>query len=428
MKIHYLSNLLTASHQVDDSVLVTGLHGIGKTEIALNWAEESNVHMEPLYLSTQEVGDLIGNPKVKEVNGEDVTIWTVPIWLQKLNNSAWPTCKITDLEFKDEDFKDFIPKDIDKITRLELTKLYQEFYDLPDGSLILGQTKVRNKKSRFTSIFLDEISRAPLDVRQAALQLVLDRKIHQHDLPITNGQRTFIVAADNPDNGDYAVEELDRALIDRFTSVDVEVDVQGWLDWARVKKVNKIVRAFIADNPSKLHFMPEDGSDDKVGATPRSWTKLGAYIDIISTVPKELHYTIINGKIGKALASQFLNFMNNYQSMVSVEDIEMLVKELSDKGLNIEQIGKGVAELTKDSEVVQKTELINALVDKYINEKDNLPMMAMFYSLETEILAATLKKISTKDEDNFFKLAEIDRVLNDKKLFTKITRNLSLGL
>ena len=279
MKMQDLGNLLTAAHQADDSVLLTGLHGIGKTEIAIQWAKENNIHMEVLYLSNQEVGDLIGIPKVSKVNGEDVTLWTVPIWLQRLNEAA--------------------------------------------------------EEGKRTAVFLDEFSRAPLDIRQAALQLVLDRKIHQHHLPVVNGQRTFIIAADNPDNGDYAVETLDPALLDRFLSIPVEIDVQGWLDWARGKNVNKIVRAFIADNPSKLHFMPEEGSDDMIGATPRSWTKLAAFIDNINDIPKELHYPIINGKIGKALSAQFLNFMNNYKSMISIEDIEALVKELSEKGLSL---------------------------------------------------------------------------------------------
>jgi len=373
MKMQLVKPLLSAAHQADDSVLLTGLHGIGKTEIAKEWAEENNVHMEVLYLSNQEVGDLIGIPKVSVEDGKEVTIWTEPSWLNRMREAS--------------------------------------------------------KKGKTTALFLDEFSRAPLDVRQAALQLVLDRKIHQHELPITNNQKTFIIAADNPDNGDYAVESLDPALLDRFLSIPVEIDTVGWLDWASKHNVNKIVRAFIADNPSKLHFTPEEGSDEIIGATPRSWTKLSAFIDNISNIPKELHYPIITGKIGKALSAQFLNFMNNYSNMISVEDIEELVQELDTKKVNIEKMGEAVKELTEKLEVIQKTELLNALFDKYIGLSANeaKPMMAMYYSLDIEVLAASLKKLTQNDPDNFYNLSEIDNELNSRKLFIRITKNLNLG-
>lgn len=358
MKISDVKPIFTASMEARDSVLMIGAHGIGKTEVVREWSKENDIHLEVLYLSNMETGDLIGIPTIE--NG--ITIWTVPCWLDNMNQAA--------------------------------------------------------KLGKKCVAFLDEISRAALDVRQAALQLVLDKKIHQHTLP----DGTLVIAADNPDNGMYQVEPMDPALLDRFLSLEVEVDAEGWLDWARLNNVNKIVRAYIADNPSKLHFIPDEGSECSIAATPRSWTKLALYVDKFNNTPSELHYQIIKGKIGTALAAQFLSFMKNYQSMISVEDIESLVNELLEKTTSLEDLGDAVKELTEDIEVIQKTELTQSLINKYIkNEaKETFPMMAMIYSLEFETLAGILKKIQNEDNKGYLRIAEIDGILNKKKLFLRL--------
>jgi len=376
MKISDVENLIEASHQADDSVLIVGVHGLGKTDVIKSWAKNNNVHLEVLYLSNQEVGDLIGLPKITEVHGELVTTWTVPIWLQKLQEAS--------------------------------------------------------SNGQKTAIFLDEFSRAPLDVRQCALQLVLDKKIHQHKLPVTNNTETMIIAADNPDDGNYQVEALDPALLDRFLVADVEPDVPAWLDWAREHKINNIVRSFIADNPTKLFFSPEEGSESKITATGRSWAKLASYIDIIDNIKPILHYPIIKGKIGDALAAQFLNYLNNYKKMISVEDIENLTNNLLEKGADIKVLEKSVKELIENIEPIQKTELTESLYQKFITKdsyKDAMPLMAMLYALDVEILVAILKKIRDKEEQNpnknlYLKLAKFDEEMNNKKLFIRMVNQI----
>lgn len=317
------------------------------------------------------------------------------------------------------------------ITKNQLSKMYKEFYDINDSCanvLTTGQTNVKNKKSKKTALFTDEFSRAPLDIRQAALQLVLDRKIHQHELPVVDGQRTFIIAADNPDNGNYAVETLDPALLDRFLVFDVEVDVQGWLDYAKQRKLSPIVNGFIAENPKKLHFQPEEGSDDTIGCSPRSWTQLAAFVDNMKNTPREIHYEIISGKIGKALAAQFLNYMNNFQNMISTDDVIKLVSTLDKKGVKIEGIGEAVAELTENLETIQITELVSALMLKYKDTKDvkdAMPLMAILYSLNIEVLSAFFKRVMKDDTDMYLKLTNFDEKLNNKAMFFKVVKHLN---
>jgi len=369
MKISEIVPLLTQAQVVNDTVLMTGVHGIGKSDVVKQWARENNVHLEILFLSNQEVGDLVGIPHNIEVDGKVIERWSVPSWLDRLNEA--------------------------------------------------------NKAGIKTALFLDEISRAPADVKQCALQLVLDKKIHEHKLPSLGDNDTLIIAADNPDNGYYQVEPMDPALLDRFLSVEVEVDVETWLDWARAHKINKVVCAFISDNPSKLHFIPEDGEiGENVSATPRSWSMLSRYIDNFNNVDNNIKYPIIAGKVGKAIAAQFINFLDNYKSIISAKDIEDLTNELLQKTKNIEKIGDAVKELTSESETIQLTEIALTLVNKYIDNKpqDAYPLLALMYGLNIEVLVSVLKKISSDSKDNYKKLVAMDVEINNKQLFTRAAK------
>jgi len=364
LKISEVKPLITQVQQANDSMLMTGVHGIGKSEVVEDWARENDVHLEILFLSNQEVGDLIGIPHNETVDGRVIEKWSVPSWLDRINQA--------------------------------------------------------NKEGKQTALFLDEISRAPSDVKQAALQLVLAKKIHEHQLPKLNGIDTVIIAADNPDNGNYQVEPMDPALLDRFLSVNIEVDVEAWLEWARINDVNKVVRSFIADNQSKLHFMPEEGElSDNISATPRSWSKLGKYID--NDMPIELQYSIISGKIGKAIAPQFINYIANYQSIISIEDIENLTFTMLEKTKDIEKIGKAIKELTEESEAIQLTEITMGLLTKYIDKdvKDSYPLMGMLYGLNIEILVSLFRKISSENPAAYKKIVDFDVKLNNKMLFTR---------
>ena len=357
MKIKNIKPVLTASNNAEDSLLMIGVHGIGKTDIVKEWSNENNMHLEILYLSSNDVGDLTGIPIVED----GVTIWTQPSWLDRMYKAS--------------------------------------------------------EQGKQCALFLDEFSRAPLDVRQAALQLVLDKKIHQHTLP----PKTFIMAADNPDNGEYAVEALDPALLDRFCVIDIDIDVESWLDWARENNINKIIRSFIAENKDKLHFQPEEGLDDRIGATPRSWAKLSKFVDAFNETPSEIYYNIVRGKVGKLIGLQFLNYYKNYKNIISVEDVTNLVMSLKNK--KIEAVGKAIRELLKNTEIIQQRELTKNILDLYFKEKINESVaQGILYSLDNELLASILTELK-EDDSKFSKIVDLDEN-NNKGLFIKLTNNL----
>ena len=359
MDIKTAKQIISAAAIADDTVIMEGLHGIGKSNIVKQYAKENGYHLEELFLSHQEVGDLIGIPHIVERGDNTITTWSIPIWLQRMNDAS----------------ANNIP----------------------------------------CILFLDELNRAPIDVRQSALQLVLERQIHEHHLPVLNNKRTLVIAAINPPD-EYQVDELDPALLDRFLHLHIEADPKTWLEWARNENVNEIVRDFISEHPDRLHWTSPEG----ISATPRSWAKLGDFMDNIVNIPHEIIFQIMKGKIGTEIASQFYSFFINYSSVIKIEDIELIVKENKNNTNSIEELSYIIAKKMEKTEAIIKTEMAFKLKDAYAKKKDMLPFLAYLYALEMEIIVGFLKSLKIDDFNTYKKLVEIDDQLNNKKLFKRI--------
>lgn len=315
------------------------------------------------------------------------------------------------------------------ITRQKLNDLYCEYTDQsPIGLKLHIQTLVTYKKSKRSILFLDELNRSPVDILNASLQLVLDKRLNDHVLPIVNGLPTFIVAAINPADSNYTVNTFDPALLDRFTHTVVEADAKSWLEsYARPNNIAPVIRDFIAEYPNRIHYTP---ADDGVGCTPRSLAALSNILATFDKVPSEVHFALIKGCIGTEVGSQFFAYYNNYVKVVKLEDIEKAInaKIKRDKGVNIEAIGEVVAKMISSQEALQKSELAENFYQKYITAKDAkaaAPMLGYLYGLDLEILNGFLKSKRNDDIQNYLNLAKFDDELNDKGLFRRVVTKLA---
>lgn len=366
MNISSAKQHILAAMLADDAVIMEGKHGIGKSQIVEQIANEQDYHLETLFLSHQEVGDVIGIPNDMIVDGVKCTVWSVPIWLQRMNMAA--------------------------------------------------------KEGKKCILFLDELNRAQLDVRQSALQLVLERRIHEHELPTVDGERTMVVAAINPsddEHSSYQVDELDAALLDRFLHVSVEADLESWLDWARTSGVHQMIRDFLTENPDRLHYTPKDGS---MGTAPRSWAKLSNYLHNVDKISEDIMPTIFKGKLGEKIANQFYSFYLNYVDVVKMDDVIELIDNNKHKYNKIEDLAEVVAELMSKSEVSHKHEMAELFKQKYEGKEDKYAFLTYIYSLEPEIKISFLKKFKENDAKNYHEFVAYDKKINDKKLFLTLVR------
>lgn len=240
-------------------------------------------------------------------------------------------------------------------------------------------------------LFLDEISRAPNDVRQAVFQLVLDRKLHTHDLP----NSWTIVSAINPPNGEYQTEEMDRALIRRFIVLSLEPNVETWMQWAvREGEVSNDITGFIGTHKDML-FEPEIW-EMPVRRNNAGWSVIDT-LKKKGALPQDLEFEIISGIVGKEAAAAFIKYLDaNYERPVNGEEVlknyadvrEKILKQkkkADEMYVTIKQI-IGIAEASKKLTKKQMENLIDFIVDL---SADTQAMIV--HELPSEIVSALVE-------------------------------------
>ena len=182
-------------------------------------------------------------------------------------------------------------------------------------------------------LMLDELNRATIEVQQCAFQLILDRELNGHKLhPET---RIFCAVNASPE---YQVNEMDPALLDRFWTVDLEPTVEDWIAWANANSVDEVIVDFIRHYPAHLRHAGKI-EPGKIYPTPRSYEKLNSSLCSIGWNPISLagsqtpdgFYALSTGFLGVEASLAFQDFVKNYESQVSADDILNEWKDTSEK-------------------------------------------------------------------------------------------------
>jgi alkaline phosphatase D len=170
-------------------------------------------------------------------------------------------------------------------------------------------------------LFLDEVDRATIEVRQGIFELTDSRKLNGHVLH----KDTLIFAAVNGgEHGDqYQVGEMDPAELDRWTVFDVEPSAEDWLTWAK-DKVDGILWDFINQNRNHLEHTG-DFEPNKVYPSRRSWVRLNdcfAQANLLAEdADTSVMFPLATGFVGFEAAVSFKDFVDNYERQVTIENI-----------------------------------------------------------------------------------------------------------
>jgi len=125
-----------------------------------------------------------------------------------------------------------------------------------------------------TIIHFEELNRAPLAVRNAALQILLERGIGT-DFEFNNN--VLMMASGNLGDEDGTdVEEFDRALNNRLIHIKHDLDAEEWIKWFAKENIHPDIVDYIRIHKHKLYVEPNENST--AHASPRSWTFLSDYI------------------------------------------------------------------------------------------------------------------------------------------------------
>lgn len=175
-------------------------------------------------------------------------------------------------------------------------------------------------------LFLDEVANAPREVQTAALQLVLDRKLDEYEVPAG----WVVVAAGNRVVDRAGSYQMASSLCNRFLHIpicckmpelamgkdtSIDVDVDDWKKWAFNNNIREEVISFISYQPTKLW----EPSGQVSYPSPRTWEFVSQVINVLGF--SDQTHEAISGCIGEGAAATFMAFCRNRNEMPNVEDI-----------------------------------------------------------------------------------------------------------
>lgn len=168
-------------------------------------------------------------------------------------------------------------------------------------------------------LFLDEIEKASVAVKNASLQLVLDRKIGSYTLP--DGW-SIICASNREEDGCFSAP-LGSALCNRMMHFEVSEDYHDWLNWAKKANISDGILGYLAFRPDHLYKY-----DPGVNAfpSPRSWEMLNTMLVDVDNVVEQNE--LLEAVVGKVVGVEYRAWFTVYKN-VKVEDI-LLRGELPD--------------------------------------------------------------------------------------------------
>jgi MoxR-like ATPase len=220
-------------------------------------------------------------------------------------------------------------------------------------------------------LFLDEVDRATLEVRQGIFELTDSRKLNGHTLH----PETIIFAAINGgEHGEsYQVNEMDPAELDRWSVWDVEPTTEDWLAWGK-DNVDSLVWDFINQNRGHLEHTA-DIEPNKRYPSRRSWKRLNdvlAQADQLEAGPAM--FNLAQSFVGFEAAVALNDYAKNYERVVTVaqllngERVEALAAfSLNEHCALVEKI---------EAEDICKTELNDVQVANLANYFTTLPSEA----------------------------------------------------
>ena len=230
-------------------------------------------------------------------------------------------------------------------------------------------------------LFLDEVDRATLEVRQGIFELCDSRKIAGYCLH----EDTVIFAAVNggEHGAQYQVGEMDPAELDRYTVFDVEPTVEDWLAWAKENVISE-VWDFINQNHNHLEHK-DDYEPNKVYPSRRSWERLSTALSGLPEVEfGSTLYQLSAAFIGFEGAVAFNDFVKNYERQVTVENI----------------VDEGRLELVKDWAINDHNSLIEKmkakdLFDEKLEATQLQNLANYFVGLPSELAMSLWKTMSS---------------------------------
>lgn len=178
-----------------------------------------------------------------------------------------------------------------------------------------------------TIIHFEELNRAPLAVRNAALQLLLERRIGPN---FQFNNNVYMCSSGNLGEKDgTTVEEFDRALNNRLIHKEHILTLPDWISDFAKENVHYSIVSFLKSHENYfIQSLEQKESNENHSAypTPRSWTMLSEYITAnygkkskIDDFSTDIR-VVAPCYIGEATAQRFYRYLDD-QMKFTIDDI-----------------------------------------------------------------------------------------------------------
>lgn len=170
-------------------------------------------------------------------------------------------------------------------------------------------------------IFIDELSAAAPSVQAIYYQLLGD-----HATPDGRklGNHVYLIGAGNRESDGAVAYKMPTALRSRLIHLDLEVDVNDWVDWANVNDIEPVVVAFVRSRPELLYAFDKQ---QRTFPCPRTWKYVSDVLTVggngngRSGVSGEIEHALITGTVGEGAAVEFSAYLRLYRNLPDIDTI-----------------------------------------------------------------------------------------------------------
>lgn len=368
-----LANITTTKKDLAITPLVSGKHGIGKSQMIKSIADDLNGICITIEGGTLKEGEITGLPYQYKDDEGKIKFRFLPYYaIERIQNEEERLYK--ELGFNNDD-KSLLLGDENKYSNNNIS---------PEQKIEL----LLNKKVKPVIIFIDEINRTENTVYKELMNILLTRSVNGYNFPWW----VFFVGAMNPStqNSTYATNEMDPAQLDRFIKIKIKDNPKEWIKYGTTSGISKEILEFINDNPKCLSSNDKELEDEeKPTPSPRGWDMIDTLLksepllrpffnkieNDEKTVEKDMR-NLVSAKLGSSVGVMF------YASLVS-----------KSRALLPEEVFNDDEKLTKNKPIIQglstpkKTQTCD-LILAYL--KDNIDFI-MLDNASYELIKKQLK-------------------------------------
>lgn len=329
-----LANIASGKKDLAITPLISGKHGIGKSQMIKSVADDLGGVCITIEGGTLKEGEITGLPYQFKDESGNIRFRFLPYYaVERIQNEQKRLFVLSgrtqDNNALDGDENRYAIEDLSPVQKLEMLK---------DGTV------------KPVIIFIDEINRTENSVYKELMNILLTRSVNGYRFPWW----VLFVGAMNPStqNSLYATNEMDPAQLDRFLKIKVSDNTKEWLNYGKQAGISPDILRFIKDNPKCLSNNDKELQDDeKPSPSPRGWDMVDTLLKSEPLVrgffsdkendPKIVEKdmkNLVSAKLGSSVATMFFASMVSQARAIMPEEIfadDEQLTALSDKISNL---------------------------------------------------------------------------------------------